>query len=285
MLNSAPNTENVVESVAEDIECRAQQLLMHHGGLEATEFLRILITKEFVDRITLVSSFGSESAVLLHMVSRIDKNLPILFLNTGKLFPETLRYRDQLVQLLGLTDVREIGVKRVEIERKDANGELWSVDPDSCCYFRKVVPLHEALKKFDAWITGRKRYQSASRAHLLRVEAADGKIKVNPIADWGGDDVRKYFSTVGLPPHPLESDGYLSIGCVTCTERVVLGQDARSGRWSGTDKTECGIHTRLETSAQSVPVRAWKKSVASAASEAMVMSQSDVVSVKDGESG
>ena len=202
------------------------------------------ITEEEFDpsKVALVSSFGTESAVLLHMVSRIRPDLPILFLDTGKLFGETKRYRDQLIKLLGLTDVRSITPDPERIKAFDAKGVLWSQDPTACCQIRKVEPLARAVAQFDAWFTGRKAFQAATRAKLPVLELANGKFKINPIVGWGKADIDAYFERYALPRHPLEADGYLSIGCMPCTSRVEAGEDARAGRWRGSDKVECGIH-------------------------------------------
>ena len=193
-------------------------------------------------KVALVSSFGTESAVLLHMISRIRRDLPILFLDTGKLFGETRRYRDQLVERLGLTDVRSITPDPARVKERDAKGVLWSQDANACCKIRKVEPLARATAPFDAWFTGRKAFQAATRARLPVLELADGKFKVNPIVGWSKADLDAYFERHALPRHPLEADGYLSIGCMPCTSRVEAGEDARAGRWRGTEKVECGIH-------------------------------------------
>ncbi|NWG46811.1 MAG: phosphoadenylyl-sulfate reductase [Alphaproteobacteria bacterium] len=212
------------------------------AGLEGPDLLRAAITREFPGRITLVSSFGAEAAVLLHMVAQIDPTVPVLFLNTGKLFGETLRYRDRLQDMLGLADVRSLHPLVADEKAADPDGGLWSRDPDACCHFRKVLPLRRALKGFDAEITGRKRFQTRARAAMEAVEWADGRFKINPLANWTLDGLKAYAEAHRLPPHPLVADGYLSIGCMPCTERVAEGGDYRSGRWVGRDKEECGIH-------------------------------------------
>ena len=193
-------------------------------------------------RVALVSSFGTESAVLLHMISRIRPDLPILFLDTGKLFGETKRYRDQLVKLLGLSDVRSVTPDPERIKAADGKGVSWSQNPNLCCEIRKVEPLARAVAPFDAWFTGRKAFQASTRARLPVLELAEGKFKINPIVGWTKDDIDAYFERYALPRHPLEADGYLSIGCMPCTSRVAPGEDARAGRWRGIDKVECGIH-------------------------------------------
>jgi len=194
-------------------------------------------------------------------------------------------YRDELVARLRLTDVREIGPRRDEIEPVDADGMLWSRDPDRCCYLRKVAPLHQALDGCDGWITGRKRFQSAARARLSRIEAAEGRIKINPLADWGRDDIEGYVAEHGLPPHPLEADGFRSIGCMPCTDRVAHAEEARDGRWRGEAKTECGIHTHLATNVRSEAVRTWRRSVATAATWALKSGNASSETVEGGQSG
>lgn len=207
------------------------------------ELLSEMINHTFQNKIALVSSFGAESAVLLHIISTIKKDLPIIFLNTEKLFGETLRYKDQLIALLGLSDVRSIRPDPEKVERLDSDGILWYGNPDVCCTIRKVEPLEKALKNFDAWITGRKQFQSDLRKELPLIEYTDnGKIKINPLATWKKGQLNEYFKEYNLPRHPLEAEGFLSIGCMPCTDRVKPGEDARSGRWKGCDKTECGIH-------------------------------------------
>ena len=161
---------------------RAEALAQRYQALYGTALLRPLIEREFKGHIALVSSFGTESAVLLHMVASIDPALPILFIDTGKLFGETLRYRDELVALLGLTDVRTVRPTALKLQERDPNLDLWQRDSDACCFTRKVEPLAQALKGFDAWITGRKRFQGGARGQLQPIEADAGFIKVNPLA-------------------------------------------------------------------------------------------------------
>jgi phosphoadenosine phosphosulfate reductase len=215
-----------------------------HAGLLA---LRRAIERDYAGRIAVVSSFGAESAVLLALVADIDPNTPILFIDTGQHFAETLAYRDELTKFLGLTDVRSIGPTQSEIAANDPPGELWRYDPDACCRFRKVTPLDRALAPFDAWVTGRKRHQALTRIALPVTEQADGKTKINPLADWTADEIEAEMVRRGLPRHPLSTAGYPSIGCATCTRAVATGEDPRSGRWSGTGKVECGIHRLPET--------------------------------------
>lgn len=213
-----------------------------YGHLPAQKLLAAMIEKEFSGSIALVSSFGAEAAVLLHMVSRIAPSLPIIFLDTGKIFGETLRYRDSLINRLSLTDVRSVQPEPETVAKLDPNGMLWQENGDACCAMRKVEPLERALKGLDAWITGRKRYQGQRRAVLPVIEALGGRVKINPLASWTRDLLDEYFAEHELPHHPLQSEGYQSIGCMPCTDRVVDGEDFRAGRWRGSDKTECGIH-------------------------------------------
>lgn len=200
------------------------------------------------DRLAVVSSFGAESALLLAMVADIDAGLPVLFLDTGKHFPETLAYRDRLAAQLGLGDVRVITPDADALADADASGDLWSRDPDACCGLRKVAPLDRALAGFDAWITGRKRYHGGGRADLPVVEHDGHHIKLNPLAPYSADEIASEWERRGLPEHPLTASGYVSIGCAPCSVPAHRAQGARAGRWAGCAKTECGIHTRGATS-------------------------------------
>jgi len=211
-------------------------------GLHPIEILRLAVTELFPGRIALVSSFGAESALLLHFIAAVDRHTPILFLDTGKHFIETLMYRDILGGRFDFTDMRALEPDTAAIAKADPDGTLWSTNPDLCCQLRKVDPLTRGLEPFDAWITGRKRHQSKTRAALPVFEELDGRIKVNPLAHWTADDIAAAFKEFKLPQHPLVYDGFKSIGCQPCTVQVAEGSDARSGRWAGSDKTECGIH-------------------------------------------
>ncbi len=230
----------------------AQVLADRLRDAPAERILEEAIREVFPGRIALVSSFGAESAVLLHMVSRIAPELPVLFVDTGKLFGETLRYRDRLVRLLGLSNLQVVGPEPEETARHDPAGALWRDDPDRCCFVRKVVPLERALAPWRAWISGRKRYHGGERARLPRVEAVDGRVKFNPLADWSRAEIADYFARHDLLRHPLEADGYRSIGCMPCTDRLAPGEesDPRAGRWRGRAKTECGIHLGREEAAR-----------------------------------
>lgn len=211
-------------------------------GKDAHGVLELALKGEFAGKSAVVSSFGAESAVLLHLVAQIDPNTPILFLNTGKLFGETLRYRDRLQDVLGLGDIRSLAPNPADRARLDPEGTLYARDTDACCNFRKVIPLKRALEPFAAQITGRKRFQTRERAAMQAVEFFEGRFRFNPLADWTLAELDAYVAQHGLPQHPLVEDGYPSIGCMPCTRRVAAGEDYRDGRWSGLDKDECGIH-------------------------------------------
>lgn len=227
---------------------RLGDLVARYGHLAGEALLRPLIEREFVGRIALVSSFGAEAALLLHMVARIEPDLPVLFLETGKHFPETLAYRDALVSALGLKDVRTLAPDPTALTASDPDGDLWRRAPDQCCALRKVAPLAAALVPFAAWISGRKRFHGGARAGLPVLEAEGSRIKVNPLAPWSAADLEGEFRARGLPRHPLVEAGYLSIGCAPCTVPPVRADDRRSGRWAELAKTECGIHLSLTSS-------------------------------------
>jgi len=195
------------------------------------------------DHLALVSSFGTESAALLKVMADVDPSIPVIFLDTGWLFPETLSYRDTLIERLGLRDVRSIRPDEATLSREDSEGELWFSDPDACCRIRKVEPLARTLKPFAAWINGRKRFQGGLRAAIPVVEADGARLKFNPFANVSREEIEAIFKLAELPPHPLVASGFLSVGCMPCTSRTAPNEDARAGRWRGRGKTECGIHT------------------------------------------
>ena len=201
----------------------------------------------FPGRIAAVSSFGAESAVFLHHLAAIDRHAPVIFIDSGRLFPETLTYRDELSRRLGLTDVRTVGPPADRIDRLDPHRALWMTDPDLCCQIRKTEPLIRALDGFDAWFTGRKHFQSALRAALSVFEADGARVKVNPLLRWKAADLAAYAERHALPAHPLAARGFPSIGCVPCTTTVRPDEGVRAGRWRGLDKDECGIHLGLES--------------------------------------
>jgi phosphoadenosine phosphosulfate reductase len=219
------------------------QLALKFMGLDPQKLLRFAIEDLFPQRVALVASFGADSAVLLHMISQIEKATPVLFIDTGLLFPETLAYRDELIERLKLTNVITAQPEAEALAEHDPETFLWASDPDACCKIRKVQPLAKALEGYEAWITGRKRYQSDTRSALPLFEVENGKVKINPLAVWNGEMVSAYLDAHGLPRHSLVAKGYPSIGCIPCTSQVKPGEDARAGRWRGRAKVECGIHT------------------------------------------
>jgi phosphoadenosine phosphosulfate reductase len=195
------------------------------------------------EHLAVVSSFGTESAALLKVVADVDPAIPVIFLDTGWLFEETLAYRDTLIATLGLRDVRSIKPLEETLSREDPERELWFSDPDACCRIRKVEPLARALAPFSAWINGRKRFQGGLRAEMAVVEDDGARLKFNPFANVTREAIEAIYKLADLPPHPLVASGYLSVGCMPCSSRTSPDEDARAGRWRGRAKTECGIHT------------------------------------------
>ena len=198
--------------------------------------------KDFPGRVALVSSFGTESAVLLQLAAQLDKDLPVIFLDTGKLFRQTHEYQKKLTAFLGLTNVRTVRPEPADVDGVDRTGALWRRKPDQCCTVRKVWPLNRALKGFDAWITGRKKFQNTDRDRAANIDTQDGRLVLSPLLNWSKADLDAYFETYDLPRHPLEDAGFSSVGCFTCTAPIKNGDDLRAGRWRGQEKTECGIH-------------------------------------------
>lgn len=175
-------------------------------------------------------------------MASIDRSVPVVFMDTLRLFPETVAYRDQLADRLGLTDVRTITPDPAVLAATDPYKALWMTDADTCCRIRKTEPLARAMEGFDAWFTGRKRFQAATRQALPVFEQVGPRFRINPLARWTTADLAGYMRRHALRENPLVAYGYLSIGCFPCTQAVKPGEDARSGRWAGHAKTECGIH-------------------------------------------
>ena len=213
-------------------------------GAAPEEIINEAIFSTSPGKIAVVSSFGTESAALLALVADVDKSIPVLFLNTGWLFDETLRYRDELTARLGLTHVQSVVPSAEALAIADPERDLWFSNPDGCCDLRKVQPLEKALAPFEGWMNGRKRYQGEVRTNIHAVEADGDRIKFNPFAFISKNDIDRIFTERGLPRHPLESQGFRSIGCMACTSRTSAGENDRAGRWRGQNKTECGIHTK-----------------------------------------
>jgi phosphoadenosine phosphosulfate reductase len=233
---------DVIDVAPAFTQADADALTARFAGVDTQTMLTEVLRERLAGEVAVVSSFGAESAVLLDLVARADRSTPVLIVDTLKLFPETLAYRDLLAERLGLTDVRAVQPDPAVLAARDSTELRWSYDPDGCCEIRKVIPLRNALLPFDAWITGRKAFQAKSRTAMPRFEVEDGRLKINPLADWTKQDLDAYFAEHDLPRHPLEAEGYLSIGCVPCTSIVKPGEDPRAGRWRGWDKVECGIH-------------------------------------------
>ena len=215
-------------------------VLRHATPSEVIESALRIVGRE---RLALVSSFGTEAAALLKVMADVDPAIPVIFLDTGWLFDETLAYRDMLTAMLGLRDVRSIRPLEEALQREDGDRDLWFSDPDACCRIRKVEPLKRALAPFDAWINGRKRFQGGLRVAIPVVEADGLRLKFNPFANVRSAEIEAIYARAKLPPHPLKASGFLSVGCMPCTSRAQPGEDARDGRWRGRSKTECGIHT------------------------------------------
>ncbi|MBC2884247.1 phosphoadenylyl-sulfate reductase [Ochrobactrum sp. CM-21-5] len=220
----------------------ARLLEASHGASAPQEVIALAAHELFEGQIAVVSSFGAESAVLLHMIAQIDSAMPVLFLDTGKHFRATLDYRRDLVDRLGLTDVQDILPVETSLKKEDPFGALSMTDKDRCCFVRKVEPMARAVAPYRAWMTGRKQFQASTRESLPVFESVGPRIRINPLARWQASDLKAYVQRHDLPPHPLAAQGYRSIGCMPCTRPVTEGEDQRAGRWAGSEKTECGIH-------------------------------------------
>lgn len=192
------------------------------------------------------SSFQSHSIPLLHIISQIDKEIPVYFLNTGFHFPETISFRYEIEDLLGLKILDAISSVS-KAGQCDANGKFFFVNnPDHCCYLNKVLPMEPVLQQHDIWINGVRRDQTKFRAQLQEEESlADGKLRYHPMLNWNSKMIWEYRKAFNLPEHPLEAQGYLSIGCMPCTRSVNESAEGRGGRWAGTSKEECGIQTEF----------------------------------------
>lgn len=232
------------QSPSPEIQAFLKDCLAQLDGKGAEDILSFFINGVFKDKICVSSSFGAESAVLLKLVCDINPHVPVLFIDTGMLFEETVQYGETLKNHLGLKNLQVIRPSPVHLENVDPDGTLHERDPDYCCHIRKVLPFDEGLKPFDALISGRKRFQSESRSKLLPIELdAQGRYKINPLYDWDHDGLVRAFKDMDLPAHPLVEKGYPSIGCAPCTRAVKKGEDQRAGRWAGKQKNECGIHS------------------------------------------
>ena len=240
----ASRARDIIDPRPRFTQADAEALNARFAATDTAAMLARLFAEGALGRVAVVSSFGTESAVLLHLVAAADRSVPVVFVDTLKMFPETLDYRETLLARLGFTDCSVVQPDPELLRAKDETGLRWSWDPDGCCAIRKVEPLKRAKQGLDAWISGRKAFQSSTRQNLPRFEIEDGRLKVNPLGDWTKDDLEAYFARHDLPRHPLEAKGYLSVGCGPCTSPVAPGEDPRAGRWRGWDKVECGIHSR-----------------------------------------
>ncbi|WAT19028.1 phosphoadenylyl-sulfate reductase [Aurantiacibacter sp. MUD11] len=243
MAESAARKVDRIDSGPAFTQADADALNARFAGVPVPEMLRTLFAEETLGRVGVVSSFGTEAVVLLHLVARADKSVPIIFVDTLKMFEETLAYREEVIELLGFTNASVVQPNPDLLVQKDETGMRWSYDPDGCCEIRKVEPMQRAKAGLDSWISGRKAFQSHTRQNLPRFEIEEGRMKLNPLGDWTKDDLEAYFEEHDLPRHPLEAKGYPSVGCSPCTSTVLPGEDPRAGRWRGWDKTECGIHS------------------------------------------
>jgi phosphoadenosine phosphosulfate reductase len=215
------------------------------AGWDVPRILR-WVRETFGARAALSSSFQAQSLPLLHLVATHAPDLTVLFLDTGFHFADTLALRDRLASEWGLR-VRTIGAAHVLEGRRESCEGLYRTDPDRCCYVHKVEPMDAAMAGFDAWISGVRRDQTRERASLRLVEPGvrPGTLRIHPLAAWTRDDVEAYAAQHALPRHPLEAQGYRSIGCEPCTRPPADPGDDRSGRWAGREKKECGLHTIL----------------------------------------
>ena len=215
-----------------------------YSKLKTTDFLKVMIKDVFHKKIAVTSSFGVESAVILHLVSKIDNDMPIIFLNTEKLFPETLKYLKTVKKRLHLTNIKIFKPDQYYLKKYDPNGDLHKTNTNLCCHIRKVLPLRKSMKNYDAWINGRKRFHGFERSKLKKIEMVNGLIKINPLADWSFNQIKNYMLNNNLPEHPLIAEGYKSIGCQPCTSKSK--DSIRDGRWADSLKSECGIHVNEE---------------------------------------
>ena len=200
--------------------------------------------ERFGDKLCLTCSWQKQSSVLVHMVSDLDIDIPVIELDTGLFFAETYATRERLVERYGLELIRPEVISVAE-QHKQEGPNLWERDPDRCCHVRKVEPLERALKDFDAWISGIRREQSLTRKDAQRAEWSERYEvwKVQPLVDWDAKRVDAYIHVNEIPYNPLHDAGYPSIGCIPCTRPVSREEDERAGRWADSDKIECGIHT------------------------------------------
>lgn len=220
----------------------AERRTLLHRKSDAQAVVSHVLRDVALGRTALVSSFGADSVVLLHMVAQIDRDTPVIFIDTEMLFDATLAYQSDVAAQLGLREVRIIRPDRVAMLERDVDGILHKFDTHACCALRKSEPLAQALDGFDSWITGRRRDQGGARSDLPLYEKSGRRIKVNPLSNWTATQISDYITQHQLPRHPMVAKGYPSIGCAPCTTPSGADETPRAGRWRGSDKTECGIH-------------------------------------------
>ncbi len=231
------------ENPSLSLSARVAELNKRFKNTNTVEMLREIMADTRFGKLALVSSFGADSVVLLDMIAKINHALPVIFIDTEMLFPQTLAYQRQLAKSLGLQDVRRILPSRTAVLERDFENLMHRSDTEACCALRKTEPLARALTDFDGWISGRKRYQGGRRVSMELFELdAEQRLKINPLAHWSHDDLATYITAHALPRHPLVAKGYKSIGCAPCTTPSGTVEDERAGRWRGQNKTECGIH-------------------------------------------
>lgn len=223
-----------------------RELVSHWGAeleLAPAETIIEWAAATFGDRFCVTSSMGD--AVLAHVASKVVPGIDVVFLDTGYHFVETIGTRDAVASTLDVNLLTITPVQSTAQQDAQYGKDLYKTDPDLCCALRKVKPLADSLASYDAWATGLRRAETHNRviAPVIGWDAKKGKVKVSPLARWSDEQVERYIAENGVLVNPLVYDGYPSIGCAPCTRRVAPGEDARSGRWAGTNKTECGIHS------------------------------------------
>jgi phosphoadenosine phosphosulfate reductase len=222
----------------------------HYSDLERAHPRTVIgWAAETIDRLAVATSFQSSGLVILHLLREIRADVPVLFLDTGFHFAETLEFRDRIAEMWDLKVVTLTGEHGSPARQAEQYGpELYRRDPDRCCLINKVRPLQDALEEYDGWMSGLRRDQSPLRAGTPTIEAqmlpsGSEVLKIHPLATWSRARVDSYVNRHGIPTHPLIERGFASIGCRPCTRAVGDGEDERAGRWDGTAKSECGIHS------------------------------------------
>lgn len=242
-MSQAAVSSLIKPSSDDEKTARLREMRSQYESLDAHSLLEVMVSREFAGKIAISSSFGAEAAALLKIAADVDKDIPVLFIDTGHLFEETKTYKDTVADVLGLRNIQVIGPEAVHLENVDRDNTLYQRDTDYCCHIRKVLPFEKALAPYEAWVSGRKRFQNSERSGLEAIELDhDGRFKINPLYNWDYNKIMAHFNALDLPRHPLVDQGYPSIGCAPCTRAVKAGEDMRAGRWSGQNKTECGIH-------------------------------------------